>query len=64
MVNAYLPGELLIAKIITFLKDPKGFGDRSENYRSKCLSSIFMKVWDQIMLMLYEEKHNTVEMLF
>ena len=63
-VHGYLPGELLIAKIIPLVKDPNGAVNSSENYRSICLSSIFLKIWDNIMLILFGDKLESVEMQF
>ena len=52
----YVPGELLIAKIIPLLKDSNGDVSSTDNYRSICLSSIFLKIWDWIIILIFGDR--------
>ena len=47
---------LLLATFIPILKDKLGSINNSKNYRSIAISSLVMKLFDWIFLLLYEEK--------
>ena len=64
MVHNYVPGEVLIAKIIPLVKDANGDVCSADNYRSIALSSIFLKIWDWMILILFGEKLESEEMQF
>ena len=55
LVHSYVPGELLIAKIVPLLKDSNGDVSSTDNYRSICLSSIFLKIMDWIVIFIYRD---------
>ena len=64
MVHNYVPKDILIAKIIPLVKDPNGDICSAENYRSISLSSIFLKILDRIMILLYGEKLKSDDLQF
>ena len=64
LIHEYLPDSLLIAKMIPLLKDSNGDISSMDNYRSISLSSIFLKIWDFVILILYGEKLDSGSMQF
>ena len=64
ITHNYIPGEVLVAKIIPLLKDENGDVCSADNYRSIALSSIFLKIWDWMVIILYGEKLQSDELQF
>ena len=64
LIHNYFPKELLLAKIITLLKDMNGDITSLDNYRSIALSSIFRKIWEWIFILLYGDKLKTNDLQF
>ena len=59
LIHSYFPDELLLAKIIPIIKDMNGDLSSIENYRSISLSSIFLKIWEWLVIILYGDKLKT-----
>ena len=51
--------ELLICAIIPLIKDKNGKDDDSSNYRGIALSSLFLKIFDWVILLLFDEELMT-----
>ena len=64
LIHNYVPGQILIAKIIPLLKDSNGDINATDNYRSIALSSIFLKIWDWVVLLLFGENLKSHELQF
>ena len=64
LVHGYVPGELLIAKIIPLLKDSNGDVSSTDNYRSICLSSVLLKIWDWIIILIFGDRLRAPELQF
>ena len=63
-VHEYIPEELLIAKVIPLIKDVNVNASSPDNYRSICLSSIFLKIWDWVIILLYGDRLHAPELQF
>ena len=55
LIHGHMSESLLIATNILLLKDKKGDIESSDNYRSIALSSVKLKVFDWVMLTLFED---------
>ena len=55
LIHGHMSESLLIATIIPLIKDKKGDIESSDNYRSIALSSVILKVFDWVMLTLFED---------
>ncbi len=64
LVHEYLPDCLLIAKMIPLIKDKNGDVSSMDNYRSIALRSIFLKIWDCVILLVYGDKLEAGSMQF
>ena len=59
-----LPHYLLVCTLIPLIKDQLGDLASSENYRAICISSLIMKVWDWVVLLLDGDKLQCDELQF
>ena len=56
LIHGTINSSLLIGAIVLLVKDKKGAIDDSANYRGIALSSVLLKVFDWIVLLLFEDK--------
>ena len=63
-IHEFIPEELLLAKIIPLIKDINIDSASPDNYRSICLSSIFLKIWDWIIILIYGDCLQAPELQF
>ena len=56
LVHGHVSEILLIATIVPLLKDKQGDIQSSDNYRSIALSSVILKIFDWVVLTLFEEQ--------
>ena len=63
-VHEYIRDDLLIARMVHLIKDRNGNISSMDNYRSIALSSIFFKIWDWVILLVYGDKLETGSMQF
>ena len=63
-IHGFMPALLLFCAIIPLVKDPSGSLDSSANYRGIAISSLFLKIWDWIVIMLYGEALSSDELQF
>ena len=56
LIHGTINASLLICAIVLLVKDKKGAIDDSANYRGIALSSVLLKVFDWIVLLLFEDK--------
>ena len=48
LIHGFMPAILLLCAIVPLVKDPSGSLDDSSNYRGIAISSLFLKVWDDL----------------
>ena len=63
-VHGFMPSILLFCAIIPLVKDPSGSLDSSSNYRGIAISSLFLKIWDWIVIMLHGDALSSDELQF
>ena len=63
-VHGFMPSILLFCAIIPLVKDPSGALDSSSNYRGIAISSLFLKIWDWIVILLHGEALSSDELQF
>ena len=56
ILHGHLPAKVLLTAILPLIKDRKGDSEDSNNYRSICISSIFLKILDWVILILFSDK--------
>ena len=56
LIHGHVSETLLIATIVPLLKDKQGDIQSSDNYRSIALSSVVLKIFDWVVLTLFEEQ--------
>ena len=59
LVHGYMPNVLLLNAIIPLIKDKNGKLDDSNNYRGIALSSLMLKIFDWILLLLFDSNLKT-----
>ena len=59
LVHGYVCRELLVCAILPLIKDKNGKDDDSNNYRGIALSSLFLKIFDWILLSLFKSELKT-----
>ena len=64
LVHEYFSDCLLIEKMIPLIKNKNGDVSSMDNYRSIALSSIFLKIWDCVILLVYGDKLEAGSMQF
>ena len=62
--HGFIPSLLLLCAIIPLVKDPSGSLDKSSNYRGIAISSLFLKLWDWIVILLHGESLGSDELQF
>ena len=63
-VHGVMPDIMLYCAIIPIVKDPSGSLESSSNYRGIAISSLFLKIWDWIIIMLYGDALSSDELQF
>ena len=64
LVHGHVCQELLLATIVPLIKNKLGSHESSDNYRSIALSSVVLKIFDWIVLLLFGEKLGFDELQF
>ena len=64
LIHGYIPIFLLICSLVPLVKDKLGDINSSENYRAIAISSLFLKIFDWIILILYGEKLKASDLQF
>ena len=64
LIHGHVSQILLIATIVPLLKDPRGDIQSSDNYRSIALSSVILKIFDWVVLLLFEDKLKLDDLQF
>ena len=59
LIHGYMPSELLMCAIIPLVKDKNGKIDDSNNYRGIGLSCLILKIFDWLILILYDKELET-----
>ena len=59
LVHGHVCLELLICAILPLIKDKNGRDDDSNNYRGIALSSLFLKIFDWVLLILFDKELKT-----
>ena len=63
-IHGFVPAVLLLCAIVPLVKDPSGSLDDSSNYRGIAISSLFLKVWDWLIIMLHGDDLGSDELQF
>ena len=63
-VHGVMPDIILYCAIIPIVKDPSGSLESSSNYRGIAISSLFLKIWDWVILLLYGDALSSDELQF
>ena len=64
VTHGHISSFLMISTLVPILKDKLGDITSSENYRSIALSSLILKVFDYVLLYMYDDKLTTDELQF
>ena len=64
LIHGHVSNMLLVATIIPLVKNKLGDTESSDNYRSIALSSVILKIYDWIVLILFGEKLGLDELQF
>ena len=64
LIHGHVSETLLIATIVPLLKDKQGDIQSSDNYRSIALSSVVLKIFDWVVLTLFEEQLGLDDLQF
>ena len=64
LVHGHFSSFLLLATLIPIIKDKLGSISTSKNYRSIAISSLILKLFDWILLLLFGDKLNLDELQF
>ena len=64
LIHGHVSEVLLIATIVPLLKDKQGDTQSSDNYRSIALSSVVLKIFDWVVLTLFEEQLGLDDLQF
>ena len=64
IIHGYISSNLMISTLIPLVKDKLGDITSSNNYRSIALSSIILKIFDWVILLLYDGGLKTDELQF
>ena len=64
LTHGYISSTLMISTLIPIIKDKLGDISSSNNYRSIALSSLILKIFDWVFLILYDESLMTDELQF
>ena len=59
LIHGHVTLELLVCAIIPLIKDKNGKDDDSSNYRGIALSSLLLKIFDWVILLLFDEELKT-----
>ena len=63
-IHGYMPSILLFCAIIPLVKDPSGSLDSSSNYQGIAISSLFLEIWDWIVIILHGSSLSSDELQF
>ena len=63
-IHGFMPAILLFCAIIPLVKDPSGSLDSSSNYRGIAISSLLLKIWDWIVIILHGSSLSSDELQF
>ena len=64
LIHGHVSSIIMISTLIPLIKDKLGDTCSSNNYRSIALSSLFLKIFDWILLFLFEDEMNIDELQF
>ena len=64
LIHGFMPAIMLFCAIVPLVKDPSGSLDDSSNYRGIAISSLFLKVWDWLIIMLHGDDLGSDELQF
>ena len=64
LIHGYVSKVLLVATIVPLIKDKLGDTESSDNYRSISLSSIILKVFDWVVILLFGKSLNLDSLQF
>ena len=64
VIHGFMPAIMLLCAIVPLVKDPSGSLDDSSNYRGIAISSLFLKVWDWLIIMLHGDDLGSDELQF
>ena len=64
LVHGHISSVIMVSTIIPLIKDKLGDINVSSNYRSIALSSLVLKVFDWVVLLLFDDNLSTDELQF
>ena len=64
LVHGHVSSMIMVSTIIPLIKDKLGDTNASNNYRSIALSSLVLKIFDWVVLLLFDKKLSTDELQF
>ena len=64
LVHGYIPTFLLICSLVPLVKDKLGDLSNSDNYRAIAISSLFLKIFDWMIILLYSDQIKTSDLQF
>ena len=64
LIHSFVPIFLLVCSLVPIIKDKLGDSASSDNYRAIAISSLFLKIFDWIILILHGNKLSTSDLQF
>ena len=64
LLHDYRPTFLLVCSLVPLVKDKLGDLSNSDNYRAIAISSIFLKIFDWVVILLYGDQISTSDLQF
>ena len=64
LVHGHVSSMIMVSTIIPLIKDKLGDANASNNYRSIALSSLVLKIFDWVVLLLFDKNLSTDELQF
>ena len=64
LVHGFIPTFLLICSLVPLIKDNLGNISSSDNYRAIAISSLLLKIFDWVILLLFSENFKTHDLQF
>ena len=63
-MHGFIPVFLLVCSLVPLVKDNLGDITSSDNYRAMAISSLLLKIFDWVILLLFSENFKTHELQF
>ena len=64
LIHSFVPISLLVCSLVPIIKDKLGDSASSDNYRAIAISSLLLKIFDWIILILHGDKLSTSDLQF